>query len=41
VALRRSSRLIVDGDRPSRCAISFTPSWLRSTEISSRSAIDR
>ena len=41
-ALRRNSREIVDGDRPTRRAISRTPSfWARSSAISSRSTNDK
>jgi hypothetical protein len=41
-ALRRSSREIVDADRPSRRAISRTPHpWARKIAISSRSENDR
>ena len=41
-ALRRSSREIVDGDRPTRRAIWQTPQpWALRTAISSRSANDR
>ncbi len=41
VALRRSSRLIVDGGRPSRRAISRTLTRPCKTATSSRSAIDK
>jgi len=41
-ALRRSSRQIVDGARPSRRAISRTPAFCaRQTAMLSRSAKDR